>query len=254
MISSAILSMAHNWVEKDIESLWTNKKPGRGGEEVGEEKKKKRFLDTWFDILQLSQPTHLNTEQTDNEQWQHNKFNILFSCCIAITDRCVTLNVLTNTYKTLKINNANVDYILLNILSYCNLVMNPLQTLIIPVVKHKLWFRRGIFYDMHPIRHIHFNFSANSHQVGLFISMTESPTLSMSTCENLAFLCQENRVKLAKDHLQGKQKDKNEHADCEAFFFSIVCVSRFSGTLCLFISKAHLINLSGIPHKHSHTI
>lgn len=40
---------------------------------------------------------------------------------------CVTLNVLTNTYKTLKINNADVDCILLNILNYCNLVINPLH-------------------------------------------------------------------------------------------------------------------------------
>lgn len=51
---------------------------------------------------------------------------------------CVTMNVLTTTYKTLKINNADVDCILLNILNYCNLFINPLQTLIMPVVKRKL--------------------------------------------------------------------------------------------------------------------
>lgn len=45
----------------------------------------------------------------------------------------------------------------------------------------------------------------NSHQISLFISMAKSPSLSMSTGEDLAFLGQEHRVELAKDHLQEEE-------------------------------------------------
>lgn len=169
---------------------------------------------------------------------------------------CVTLNVLTTTYKTLKMNNADVDCILLNILNYCNLVINPLQTLIMPVVKPKLWFRGGIFYEMYRRSHIHINVQTNSHQVGLFISMTESPSLSMSTRENLAFLWQEHWVKFAKDHLQGKEKIKINMWIVKLLCLCL-CLQRFSTFLFprhnLLIRQELLTNTAKQHNSQTHT-
>lgn len=168
------------------------------------------------------------------------------------------MNVLTTTYKTLKINNADVDCILLNILNYCNLFINPLQTLIMPVVKRKLWFRGGIFYDMYRISHIHINVQTNTHQVGLFISMTESPSLSMSTRENLAFLWQEHRVKFAKDHLQGKEKIKINMWIVKLLCLCLCLQLRWFSTFLfprhnLLICQEHLTNTATQHNSQIHT-
>lgn len=41
---------------------------------------------------------------------------------------------------------------------------------------------------MYRVSHVHINVQTYSHQVGLFISMTKSPSLPMSTRENVALL------------------------------------------------------------------
>lgn len=54
----------------------------------------------------------------------------------------------------------------------------------------------------HKTHIIYINVLTGSHQIGLFVSMTKSPSLSVSTGKNLALLRQEHRVELAQDHLQ----------------------------------------------------